>query len=112
MGPGAEKWDHGECRRATSKENMMGEERQSQRGSRTYSEGSGLSCWRWDFTHKPESPKSSQLSESSDWPRKGLKPGIYIDQNLPLSSAKSLRSAPLWFVKETSVNWLSCGLGS
>lgn len=64
MGPGAEKWDHGEHRRATSKENVMRGKKDKTRGG-VGSTRKGLDCHagRWDFTHKPESPKSSQLSE-------------------------------------------------
>lgn len=93
MGPGAEKWDHGECRRATSKEKVM-EGKKDKVIGRVRPPWKGLDCraGRWDFTHKAESPKSSQLSESSDWPRKGLRPGIHIDQNLPvISQVPSLR---------------------
>lgn len=79
MAPGAEKWDHGECRRATSKEKVM-EGKKDKVIGRVRPPWKGLDCraGRWDFTHKAESPKSSQLSESSDWPRKGLRPGIHI----------------------------------
>ena len=65
---------------------------------------------RWDFIHRPEVSKSGQLSELCGWTGKGVSPGIHMDQSLPSPSARSLHSTPLWFMEETSRNWLTCGL--
>lgn len=79
-------------------------ERQSQQGELRPT-GKSLNCrtGRWHFTHnKPETPKSSQLSESPDWTRKGLRPVISMDQNLRSPPTNSLHSTPLRFMEETT----------
>lgn len=91
-------------------------ERQSQQGELRPT-GKSLNCrtGRWHFTHnKPETPKSSQLSESSDWTRKGLRPVISMDQNLRSPPTNSLHSTPLQFTPvhggDHQCNWLSYSL--